>query len=576
MFFNGAVPGWNTALSASIPRRKIVTPLVTRFQHAETSGRPIVTLLLAAACEGKTTAMLQAAFEVVRDKAGWQILRRVDDAEPLEAANILPVLTKEHRWLVLLDEADRVAKEVFAFIPKLPVELQGRVHFLLACRDTDWRASGAAAMDWSSVCTFYTERLSGLGGEDATAIVTAWAAYGDQGLGDLAAIPQDQRAARLDEQAREEAKTAQGAFFGALLAVRLGNDLPNHVRLMLERLGHREIPSGGTLRDAIGMIAAMHSEGLEFLSRPVLARALSCPIGKLHRDVLSLLGQEAAATTTSWFVFTRHRRIASATMSVLEQDFNEDPSELFVLLARTAIETFLSGDVVPNLAGWRYALAQHLFDSDRQQLALRVAQAVLDAEPSNPMTIDKVSSLYRKAGEPERAVNLFRSAAASTTLGRANYHEWGVGEGALGDNASAALLEAYSISDGCAGSAVDNERAKQSLAGLGVAFGELFASYREVGFNDARAAVAVLGQTLHLDTVAASYFRKHLDESTAQGAKVPSVEEAFGVLRQGIFAATAIGVNDAVAALVPDAMTLGFHGLQQLIYASIAAHKRSQ
>ena len=80
-FFNGAVPGWHTAISTSIPRRQIVGTLAQHFQDADTAVRSIVALLLAPACEGKTTALLQAAYEIVKGKALWRVLRRSDDAE---------------------------------------------------------------------------------------------------------------------------------------------------------------------------------------------------------------------------------------------------------------------------------------------------------------------------------------------------------------------------------------------------------------------------------------------------------------------------------------------------------------
>ena len=41
-FFNGAVPGWHTALSTSIPRRQIVGTLAGHFQDADTAVRSIV------------------------------------------------------------------------------------------------------------------------------------------------------------------------------------------------------------------------------------------------------------------------------------------------------------------------------------------------------------------------------------------------------------------------------------------------------------------------------------------------------------------------------------------------------
>ncbi|TXT36657.1 MAG: metallophosphoesterase [Comamonadaceae bacterium] len=273
-YFDGAVPDWNTALSTSIPRRHIVGNLVNRFQHADATDKPIVTLLLAAGCEGKTTALLQAAYAIVEKKKNdWRILQRRDESHSLVPDEIIPVLDKNYNWLLLLDEADHAAGELQTLLERLPKSLHGRVHSLLACRDTDWLSSGADNLNWWATADFHKERLIGLDLNDAQAIVLSWQAYGDTGLGNLAKMPETERAVTLERQAKEEARTRSGAFFGALLSVRSGSDLHNHARLMLERLGQRKIPSGGTLRDALAYIAAMHAEGMEFLSRPVLASA---------------------------------------------------------------------------------------------------------------------------------------------------------------------------------------------------------------------------------------------------------------------------------------------------------------
>ena len=573
-FFNGAAPSWATALSTSIPRRKVVAALTARFQDAETATRPIVAVLLAAGCEGKTTALLQAAHQVVHDKPEWRILRRGDDAEPLQPTEILPLLSKEHRWLVVIDEADRVAKTVVEMLPRISSALQGRVHFLLACRDSDWLGSHANELKWSSVCDFQQERLAGLGMADAEAVVAAWASFGKLGLGDLASVPENKRAALLDEKAHEEAKTNQGAFFGALLAVRHGSDLPNHARLMLERLSLRQIPGGSTLRHALAFIAAMHSEGLEFLSRPVLAHALACPLARLHREVLVPLGQEAAATVTSSSIFTRHRRIADAIVSVLETDFATDVGCLFLTLSTAAIETYTNGITVPDLAAWRYRIAEHFFEKGRTELALDIAKAVLDREPDNAMTRTNVAKLFRKAAQPELAVAVFRNVPASAKLDRQFFYEWSTAEGNSGDHVASSVLAAFSLSDDCFGARVNNDNAMQALAGLGVSFGELFSKYSEIAFRDARVAVAILGQQLRLDERAARCFQNYIEAGIADGAAVPALEEAFVLFKQGVSAAESIGVNERVDSFVPDAAHLDFAGLQRLIYASIESGQR--
>lgn len=569
-YFDGAVPDWSTALSASIPRRGIVACLAAPYRSAEDANRPIVRLLQAAGCEGKTTALLQAAYVITKSGEDWRILQRRDESQPLNPDAILPLLAQGHTWLLVLDEADRAAGELLALLKRLPPNHS--VHALLACRDTDWRASGADDLRWDGGADFHKEPLRGVDAVDALAIVQAWQAYGKAGLGDLADKDEDKRAAILEQQAKEEAKTASGALFGALLAVRSGSDLHNHARLLLERLGQRNIRSGGSLRVALTYIAAMHGEGLEFLSRPVLAQALGCPLERLHKDVLTPLGQEAAATTTSSFIYTRHRRIAKTLVTVLEEEFGEDIGSLFKHLGVAAIDAANRGHFLPpNLGVWRFDLSNHFLDQGRQELAFNIAQAVLDREPLNSLTRTHVANLFRKANQPEQAVRVFREIRSLVEGNRAFYFEWGVAEGECGHQSGNVLLASFSLCDQCPATQVDNDRAKNSLAGLGVAFGALYVAYANPAFRDARMAVAVLGQTLRLDATTRGYFQTHVREATAQGATRPTPEQAFLALSAGLVAAAQIGLDAALTKLLPKAEALTFAGLQQLVQHSIGS-----
>ncbi|WP_426688512.1 metallophosphoesterase [Rhodanobacter ginsengiterrae] len=563
-YFDGAVPDWHTALSTSIPRRRIVGNLVGRFQQAETAGRPIVSLLLAAGCEGKTTALLQAASAIVEGKDDWRILQRRDESQPLVPDDILKILDGDFTWLLILDEADSAASELLDLLKLLPKGLNGRVHALLACRDTDWLVSNAKKLDWSTVTDFSSERLVGLDSIDALAIVQAWEAYGRSGLGNLADEPEFERAEILERQAKHEAASESGAFFGALLAVRSGSDLDEHARLLLERLGQRKISSGGNLGTAMAHIAAMHAEGLEYLSRPVLAQVLGCPEHRLHREILVPLGEEAAATTTSSFILTRHRRIAETLISVLRREFGEDIDALYIAMAGAAISAYAADSFVPKLHNWRFDISNHFLERGREELALNIAIAVLDREPQHPPTRIHLANLYRRAQLPEQALRVFRSITTLVEDFRGYYGEWGVCEGECGHPANGTLLQAFALADQYPASKVDNDSAKKILAGVGVSFGSLYDSYRDPAFRDARMAVASLGLTLSLDATAKSYFSTHMREATEQGAHPIEQDQAIPVLQVGIAAAELIGIDAQIIALLPKVGQMTFAGLKIL------------
>jgi predicted phosphodiesterase len=569
-FFDGAVPNWRIAVSSSIPRRAIVAELAGYFLSTEKLDRPRVVLLLGAGGEGKTTALLQTIHAILQVSPQWRVLHRADETRDFLPEEFLPLISTPGPWLLVTDEADGIAAKIHEMTHRLQRLGRNDVHFLIGCRDTDWIAAKANNLSWDSSAVFHQNNLRGLKQTEAREIIAAWSRHGPKGLGRLSSVSETEAVRQLVEAATREAQTAEGAFFGAMLTARFGNDLLGHVHTLLGRLGERSIQGGGTLRDALGYIAAMHAEGFGFLSRPVLARVLGCPLNKLKRHVLAPLGEEAAAATTSQFVFTRHRRIAQAIVEVLASEFNEDIDELYIALSAAAIEASTAGEFVPELAGWRYTIPDH-FAEKQLALAIRVARAVFDREPDNQKTLVKLSEMYRRAGAPEQAVKLFRQFGVRVGEDRVFYYEWGVAEGGVGNVAANVLLATYSIADTCSTIPPSNSNAAYCFAGLDYPFRALYDSCHEMVFLEGRASVAVLGQQLVLDGtgVEPEYLGRHLEESVRQGAKVPSVSKAFQLLRAAAVAAAGRIAKSSLANSIPAPQVMTFHGLERLVENAI-------
>ncbi|MET3497152.1 tetratricopeptide repeat protein [Variovorax boronicumulans] len=345
---------------------------------------------------------------------------------------------------------------------------------------------------------------------------------------------------------------------------------------MLERLQQREIIKGGaTLKDALALIAAMHSEGLEFLSKRVLAKKLDFPVDRLHRNVLVPLGQEAAATSTSSFVFTRHRKIASTIVAMLERDFSEDIGEIFVGLAVAAVQEINDDHFLPeNPARWRFDISNHFFNSGRTDLAIKIATAVLSVEPSNSITRTHLANLYRRAKKPDRAAKLFRSAEGGIHRERSYFFEWAVAEGEWGNFSENVMLAAYSLNDEISAPQVDNDNAAFALTGMGVAFGQLYSKYNNSIFRDARYAVATIGRSLRLNSEISADLKDHLTQARDQGAPKQTLQQAFNKLTIGVTEAAKIGVDPEVKVAIIKPTSLGFEGLRSLIENSLKSGKR--
>ncbi len=81
------------------------------------------------------------------DKIQWQILWHQDSDKSLpEKFNILE---DGKPWLIVTDDADRIAEKIYERLKSLSESGRYNVHFLLCCRDTDWKAVNADAYRWN-------------------------------------------------------------------------------------------------------------------------------------------------------------------------------------------------------------------------------------------------------------------------------------------------------------------------------------------------------------------------------------------------------------------------------------------
>jgi predicted phosphodiesterase len=326
-YFDGGTPSWRIALSRSIPQREIVEELYAAIKSGQGQSKPTVVLLLGAGGEGKSTAIFQTVVSLVNADMAYQVLWRHDLEAKLLAEDVLALPTNGCKWLIASDDADGIADAVFETVRALYKAGRSDVQFLLTCRDTDWIASEKKTKtprDWIKFANFHKQSISGLTSRDAMVVVQAWQQYGESGLGQLSGKPEAEAVELLLDSARKESVTGEGAFLGAMLKMRFGDKLQDHLWSLLNRFAIREIPGGSNLLQAFAYIAAMHAEGLMFLSAPVLARVLNCEKPLLKSKVLFPLGKEAAATQAGKLIFTRHKMIAQAVVDILSEQFAED------------------------------------------------------------------------------------------------------------------------------------------------------------------------------------------------------------------------------------------------------------
>lgn len=489
-YFDGRIPRWATALDASVPHRDIVGDLKAAIQARLEEKRCSLTLLLGAGGEGKSTALLQTTARLVEEGCVDLVLWHYDEQAPLRTDDVLKLPASEKGWLVVSDDADLVARDVYRVAEAVAVSGRTDIHFLLTCRDTDWQAAEGETLPWSLVIERSTLVLRGMTESDARNIVNAWSRHGAQGLGRLARVSQEAAVEQLLRAAAEEAEGSDGAFLGAMLRTRVGPEMREHVRALLSRLRERAAP-GGTLLDAFAYIVAAHEAGLVILSRPVLGEALGCATGDVRRKLLVPLGEEAAAIAAGQTILTRHKAIAETAIVLLEESFGYDREELLVELVTAANRAGRLGQFVPSLGDWEY-LGGSFFDNGESVLGLRMAQAVVTQSPHNPFFRAHLGNLLRRADQFERAAEVFRDAGLTTNRHRGYFAEWSYVETQAGNPAVGAWLAIVSIGDRTEMRPPALNQVKIGIGALASSFTDLCSEFADTAFCNAARDAGVL------------------------------------------------------------------------------------
>ena len=568
-YFDGSVPTWDDIFSDRIPERAIVADLVETIGEGFQTG-PQLTLMLGPGGEGKSTAFFQV-LRTLNAKGGCRILWRSNPERHLYPEFIKSLPQSDVPWLITSDEADTMVRDIYNVLRALPQ--QDKFHFFLTCRDTDWIESDGDGYAWQQLITSFVQRtIKGLTRQDADKIIAAWSRYGARGLGKLSGLESDEAAQRLFDAATIEASTADGAFLGAMLRVRIGLALRDHVAALLGRLEGRELQGipGKSLLDAFAYIAVPHAYNLLFLSKSVLAKALGIDETRVRRRILGPLGEEAAAAAFGESILTRHRAIAETATDIMSTRFHLDAEDVLSELVRAALSAGLEGALVPHLADWRY-LSTRMFDQGNHALGVKLAAAALEADPGNSFLAVKLSHLYREAGQAEQSANVFRQSIHRLRANRAFFTEWGTCEGALGNTAASVWLKALSLADGTEMKPPDIKDVYLGLAGAAISFMNLYESYQNDAFLHAAAGAAQLGlrmSGLPAETVA--IFHREFERAEHHGAVH---ETPITALKNFYF-----GVEKAYEQLeleigpgIPAPGRLSYTGLERLLKINVSA-----
>jgi hypothetical protein len=561
-YFDGRPPSWRLALSSSVPRRAIVDHVCGRMNSIEDASKPTILNLIGAGGEGKSTAFLQIVARLVNE-TGWIALWRHVDSQSIDVETIERFSKQFPRVIVAIDEAHSAASWLPALLVRLKRLAKTNVHFLLCSRSIDWRAEAKELGLITRDADYQEIRLRGLTQDDARDVVRAWGALGREGLRNLFGQEEEGAAQHLCRASLSpDTEEQEGAFLGAMLRLRYGDNLKDKIRSILYRL--KDIPApGGSLLDAYAMIAAMHNEGLRFLSLPVLAEAVGCSHGEVQRKIINPLADEAVAAGGGRFVLCRHRAIAEATVEVLnETNLYGEIDESFSVLSRAAVVARQKGQYVPDLQKWDYTLPEHFSESGRDSIAIAAAEQMHAADPTDIRLRVNLSKIYREADENLKAAKLFRDFEGELTT-RVAWHEWAVAERGNSNSLPSLILAAISICDIPFSLPTTKSSAAKALSTMSLNLKSLYDRYRDPIYLQAVLVVTQLVEILGIVDDDANRATEDLNRFALEnGAILPERDEllpSLSAIVQGV--TTLIDFELFAKGRIPRAAVAKYDGL---------------
>lgn len=506
-FFDGARPSWSDICSSSIPKRNIVKVIVNYLRQSCNTKQKGLFLLIGAGGEGKSTAIMQAVDELIHENIYQKIIwHNSPNTALINDSYFIDTLGEnEDLWLVVSDEAEQIAKDVFQIDRELSQKAKSNIHFLLCGRDTDWKSVGANKQSWTGL---RAERLRGIDETDAEKIVKAWARYGEKGLGNLSNVGINEAKNRLIESARKEARSdnSEGTFLGAMLLTRKGKDLYRHVKELMEKIENRKIEgSQKTLLEAFMYVVAPHAKNKLLLTKPVLARCLEIqPIDTVYDRVITPLNEEVGMLFDgSEKILTRHRVIAEKAQEIWENPEAEGYGKSLLPYYKNLVcqveKAFLNNEINDRETrnGWN-AFPKFIFEKHDEALAIELAKALVDLGLKDAVIVVNLANLYRnsqrnKLENIQKAAYLFYEKYSTIKEDRAYYHEWGTTERERKKYRLAVWLSGVSLADGIYEKKIDDKRLMSSFSGLSTSLAYLYEVTNDMTFIDACSAAVYLG-----------------------------------------------------------------------------------
>ncbi|MBX3037557.1 MAG: hypothetical protein KF758_11665 [Anaerolineales bacterium] len=526
-FFEGRDPTWKESISTSVARREIVSSIKNEILRTNVSS-PYIVLLRGLGGEGKSTALQQAIYESVVEKQGLYILWHEDLNSPLDLEIIDEIADTEYEWIIASDDAQNIDKDLFEAVKYIRKNNIKNIRFLLATKDLDWKK--ADGYGWDRYAKFNPITTMELTKKDAEDIVKKWRKYGEQGLGKLNENPSPEE--ELFKLAQTE-KSSNRSLLGAMLKVRTGRTLQEHIRPTLDRLEETKVIGNITLRRATAYIAALHSYNIKILNSDILSHALGFKVteylSELTEKIIKPLGKEIVAEK---YILIRHASIAEAIKDILSEyyDFKQITRKLLnsaLTLYSMQKELRTTGIYVEiEINKWNQLPKEIFFDKEDESMGIELAKEAIISNVDkggkfSAYSVTGLANLYEKSKQRDKAVKVYRDYYSKTKVTRTYYYEWGVVEGKNQNN----YINIWLIGIALADSTFEYKGRDElrhlwtSLSGLSSSFKNAYNKTQNLKFLNACYSSAITGLASNPDERASQNMFDCIEFAKQEGAQ---------------------------------------------------------
>ncbi|WP_354395774.1 SIR2 family protein [Streptomyces atratus] len=534
-FFDGAQPDWPEAMDHRIPRLSPVTDLNEAVRHCfdGDSGGQIVAAV-GPMGEGKSMVLRQATVDLVRSRDDVTVLWR-DRGTSVDPDAVLAIPQRAgHHILLVSDDGALVIDGLRQLLTKCRTQGRADIYALLAAQECEWRNRRA----WLELDDFLadTVTLHGLTEADGEAIVVAWQDFG--ALRELAKVPESERAHRLVDLSSAPYGRRQSSLVGAMLKLRYGPLLDEHVAELLRRIEEHPKVGNATLRETFLMIAVLHSaynvkkRRIQPMSVRILAEALQAKPAAIEMQVEDTLRKEAALSEHGESLWVRHVSIADAALRISRAQCPGELISVIRKLVRAAVQLSpAAGALDDDLYSVAY-LSSRLSNGEE---AVAASEAAVAAAPARLSYQTSLMSALRKATrlpEAHRTAEQAVKGMADMSDPESKWGfllEWGTVAGQDRHPASNALLDGVALT-----LSVHEHQIVSALGNMAVPLTKLHEQTSDpVYLNALRGVVGLMGtcrRTRRVD----GYLTRHTTYITARGSTPPVGEDAWNAVQAAV------------------------------------------